>query len=180
MSSSPNPRQEAETSPIRILSENLIQTDLGLFPRMGCPFSGTFNLASTWVFIFQWQEPALPCVAPSMAKLVHALGLEGIMWIKGVSSQKQAKGCTLPKDWSLCEFSQEYEGDPQPFQWEPDYFLEGLPHFKLWAFSLDLDFLTTWMGDCSLTLAMDLSLAKNQKTPILTNQLVERGQTHTK
>lgn len=36
------------------------------------------------------------------------------------------------------------------------------------------------MGDCSLTLAMDLSLAKNQKTPILSNQLVERGQTHTK
>lgn len=36
------------------------------------------------------------------------------------------------------------------------------------------------MGDCSLTLAMDLSLAQNQKTPILSNQLVERGQIHTK
>lgn len=134
---------------------------------------GTLNLASIGVFIFQWQEPALSCETPSMAKLVHALGLEGIMWIKVVSSQKEGKGCTLPKVWNLWEF--DTTRNMREIPPESLIFLQRLPHFKLWAFCLDLD-LTNRMGDCSLTLAMVLSLAKNQKIPILSNQLVEGGE----
>lgn len=44
---------------------------------------------------------------------------------------------------------------------------------SLGAFSLDLDFWTISMGDCSPSFAADLSLAKNQKIPVLSNQPVE-------
>lgn len=84
------------------------------------------------VFNFQWQKPALACEAADVAKLVHALVLWHITCTKGVSSQKEPKGCTLPKDWNLWEFdtTRQYEGDPQPSS-PRTCFLQRLSSFKL-------------------------------------------------
>lgn len=122
------------------------------------------------VFIFQWQKPALACEAANVAKLVHALVLWHITCTKGVSSQKEPKGCTCQRT-GICGSSTQ-PGNMREILNPPARELVFCRDCLALSYYLRLDPKGHLNGRLlSRSLAMFLSLAKDQEILILSSQL---------
>jgi len=136
----------------------------------------TCNHTSTWGCLCSNDRKQLQLVKLQTLQLVHALVLWNITCIKGVRSQKELKGCTLPKDWNLWEFdmTRQYEGDPQPSS-PKDWFCRDCLTVSYYP---PLDPKGHLNGRLlPKSFATLLSLAKNHEIVILSSQLWGRRKT---